>query len=365
MREYMKAIQTLLEAENDKKKTKVRDKTVDDMAFDMDNGETKGDLTNPVNDAPPPARHQRAPGERARLPGAAASRAATNRGSMGDNAGDSLRFFNHLLSRGTEDEISDEEAALRAADGETPTPIGAEPVPVTPENLPQVINQAMFDPNREGAPPAVAPPKWHMVKQLPGYMQAGIRAMGRMVFSPFTDTPIEDIQVMASMLDERDVRVMADWIRNNGVKDDEATITAEEILPGYGAQIQVWNAEDCTFMLVKDHAGSYIYGWPGGRGVHLDAAPDYRRLESTQADETALVEKKDKPERDVGDEVSETVETIDLEKPTDKEEIVESSQDDGTADYFAKLAGVRSVPKRVIIEDKDVADLAILAGIRK
>ena len=410
MREYIRAVQQLLEA--DQKKTTTKDKT---SAFDMDmdDGASKGDLTSPnaeraKNDVPPRRERPAIPGRMARGP------ANIN---AGENPEQSLRYLRHLHSSGLRDEISDDEAAEIARLGreepleiegpETPLlPSDVEEVPVTPDNLPQVINSAVFAPG-ETLPGNVKPPEWHMVKHLPGYLQQGIRAMGRMVFAPFTDTPIEDIQVLASLINGRDVQVMADWIRRNGMKDDEATIRAEDIIPGYGADIQIWNAVGATFMLVKDHAGIYIYGWPGGRGTQLDGPEDFRRLESVEHDQTALEEdfnwqeatkeamadyqakqelqqsepedaqlprSGNKPQGTYGTIQDQQRENLPMGDNKLKETaeflagvdapLMESSGDE-TADYLAKLAGVRPVPKTERILDQDVMDLAILAGVRK
>ena len=36
----------------------------------------------------------------------------------------------------------------------------------------------------------------------------------------------------------------------------------DRILPGYEADIRVYEYKDQIFCLVKDFAGSYIYSWP-------------------------------------------------------------------------------------------------------
>lgn len=408
MRDYIKAVQTLLEA--DAKKTKTKDQTID-FDVEMDDGSSKGDLAKPINpkaDVPPKMDRRALPGQAA---GAAKTRASV---TGGENKEQSLRYLDHLMSRNMRDEVSDEDAARIAGaenpeylEGpETPLLIGDE-LPVTPDNLPQVMNTALIE-KGDSEVGTVRPPEWHMVKHLPGYLQQGIRAMGRMVFAPFTDTPIEDIQVMATLLNARDVQVMADFIRRNGMKDDEATMEAHDIIPGYGADIQVWNTEGYTFMLVKDHAGAYIYGWPGGRGIDLDGPESYRQLESEEV-EGDLVEEDFNWEKAASDAMAaqaEEGETENTELPkggnkpqgtfgtvqdqqrkaipmgdnpmagnvkeaaeflagVDKTVLSEGAADDGTANYFAQLAGVRPVAKAAKNLDSEVLDLAILAGIRR
>lgn len=179
-------------------------------------------------------------------------------------------YMGRLAASGLEDEIDDEEAARRA--GHTD---GAEPTTVTPQTLPAVVNNALAETG------ANITPEWHMVKHLSGYMQQAIRAMGRMIFAPFTNTPIEEIQVLSTLSnDEIEVKAMMTWIMRNGIRDDKAELQFNEILPAYSAQTQIWNAEGATFMVVKDFAGIYVYAWPGGRGVHVGGSEAPRQIEA-------------------------------------------------------------------------------------
>jgi hypothetical protein len=136
----------------------------------------------------------------------------------------------------------------------------------TPENLPAVISTAI-----SASGDSKLNPEWHMVKNLPNYqMKAGIRQLGKMLFGSFTDTPIDEIQVLSTLSNpETDVKAMAHWITRNGVRDDVSEIDFSQIIPGYKADIQLWSVSGFQFMICKDQFGFYLYGWPGGRGVHL------------------------------------------------------------------------------------------------
>ena len=190
--------------------------------------------------------------------------------------------LNHLGALLGNRELADMEADVPQID---PTVV-PEPIPPTPENLPAVIQTAIARTDAEEPGRPVFNPEWNMVRNLPGYMAAPIRALGRMIFSQFTDTPIDQINVMATPINtDREVNMMAHWIRRYGIRDDEAEIDFSNIMPGYTADIQLWNSEGYTFLLVKDQMGNYIYSWPGGRGVHLDAPVDNPRLnESDDSD---------------------------------------------------------------------------------
>jgi hypothetical protein len=176
-----------------------------------------------------------------------------------------------------DDEISDAEARLRAGveDDDVTDVAGAEPIPPTTENLPAVIHREV------ALTGGRVDPEWHQVKHLPGYLQSGIRALGRQVFRQFTETPIEDIQVITTLGNinpERDVVGMMDWIRRNGARDDAANMDFGQTMPGYTADVQLWRTKDYSFLLVHDFGGYYIYGWQGGRGVHLAPPREVRRL---------------------------------------------------------------------------------------
>lgn len=168
------------------------------------------------------------------------------------------------------DEISDEEARRRAG-GAAAAPAAERPeLPRNPENLPAVIrNELMARSDREY--PDTWEPRWTMVRHLPGYMQNAIRAMGRQVFQQFTNTSLEDIQVMASPMinTDHDMDRMMAFISRNGIRDDAATMDFERSIPGYQADVALYRMADYEFLVVRDFAGKYIYGWPGGRGVHI------------------------------------------------------------------------------------------------
>lgn len=137
--------------------------------------------------------------------------------------------------------------------------------PVTPETLPAIVSKDLVLSGQRGIVP-----EWHMVKDLPGYMSAGIRQLGRMVFAPFTSTPIDKIQVISTITNQKnELDAVVGWLKKNGIRDDSAELKFEEIMPGYAANTKIYNCQGMTFMLVVDFMGAYIYAWPGGRGVHV------------------------------------------------------------------------------------------------
>jgi hypothetical protein len=129
----------------------------------------------------------------------------------------------------------------------------------TAADLPRVINTALKAAGKED-------PKWHMVRNLPGYMSQGIRAIGRQVFSPFTTTRIEDIQVVAHIgggpNSKKEIDSVASFLVKFGTKVTDATMEFQERIPGYKADMKVYTFANYTFLIVKDHAGEYIYSWP-------------------------------------------------------------------------------------------------------
>lgn len=197
---------------------------------------------------------------------AAQTRAATAGVNLPDEAGEKLSF---LQSLGLEDEISDEQAmaiAGRNAEQDIDMAVGR-PEPQTPgtdlatiETLPSVIN-------KEVGKHAPIEPDWHQIKNLPGYIKAAIRAMGRQVFGVFTKTKIEDIQVIANLggqgpNTEREVNAVAGWLKDNGTRDTDGEMNFQQSLPDYDAEFKMYSAKKFTFMVVQDDYGSYIYSWP-------------------------------------------------------------------------------------------------------
>jgi|GEM_PF-5548577 len=133
-------------------------------------------------------------------------------------------------------------------------------LPRVPDNLPAVISQAIVDSGHNFEV------RWHAVRNLPGYMQSAIRAMGRAVFRPLTSTPIEDIYVVSTLSNtESEVKQVGSWIMKNGKRDDKMTLKFHDILPGYEGEVRVWKVEGYTFIVVSDFMGNYIYGFPTKR----------------------------------------------------------------------------------------------------
>lgn len=183
-----------------------------------------------------------------------------------------VQVLNLVLSD-LKDEISDAQAAANAGltqfqPAEEPVTYGYTEEPTKPETLPAIINKEISTQFKG------IEPEWHMVKHLPGYLSSAIRAMGRQVFKPFTKTPIEKIQVLADLSGsgpntELELNAAASWLKQYAVRDQEAELEFHDLIPGYKADVRIFNSSGFTFMLVKDEYGRYIYAWPGGRGVHL------------------------------------------------------------------------------------------------
>jgi hypothetical protein len=130
----------------------------------------------------------------------------------------------------------------------------------THENLPKVVSQALVD-------AGYVSPKWHQVANLPGNMATAIRTLGRRLFAAFTDTPTDQIWVVANLAGQgpntpREVNSVASWIVKAGDRVDTADIDFETTIPGYKAEVMVYDAAGVRWMLVKDEFGTYIYSWP-------------------------------------------------------------------------------------------------------
>lgn len=162
-----------------------------------------------------------------------------------------------------DDEVPDEEIEQHAATPTEqrpalPSPVGTDVK--TPSTALATINTALAKTDVE--------PEWHQVRHLPGYLQRPIRAMGRQVFGQMTSTPIENIQVLADLGNSgnpnsaRELNAVAGWLKTHGERDTYGEIKFQRAIPDYDAKFFIYKAKGTTFMLVKDFAGQYIYGWP-------------------------------------------------------------------------------------------------------
>lgn len=162
-----------------------------------------------------------------------------------------------------------------------------QPEPVNPDSVPALISREIA-----AAMPDTVDPQFHQVKNLPGYMSRAIRAMGRETFKNYTDTPVEDISVLANLggqgpNSEREINAVASWLKQNGTKLDASELGFGDMIPGYSAQTMLYSTAGMRFLVVKDFAGGYIYVWPEGSSSNA--------LGSEQGSAKALSAPKDEP----------------------------------------------------------------------
>ena len=160
-----------------------------------------------------------------------------------------------LIYQYTDDEMTD---LIPVDDEEDEEGIGYEES--EPNTLPQEIRK---DLRTHGDVTA----RFHSVQNLPGYMDDAIRMMGQKVFASLTATPIEDINVLANLGDQgpneqRELNAVAGMVDTFGERRGDYEMKFDRILPGYEADIRVYEYKDQIFCLVKDFAGSYVYSWP-------------------------------------------------------------------------------------------------------
>lgn len=152
-----------------------------------------------------------------------------------------------------------------------PQPTRDVTVRVTPENLPAVVNDALTD-------AGVLNPDWHVVANLPGNMAQAIRTVGRRLFRAMTRTPTDEIVMIANLQGmgpntPREINAVASWLRNTGREVSTGSIDFDNFIPGYQADIKMYDAAGARFLLVRDFAGQYIYTWPQNDSVEMNNAP--------------------------------------------------------------------------------------------
>ena len=177
------------------------------------------------------------------------------------------------------DTVSDQEALRRS--GRTNTTIGVDPEPRQPgTDLAAICNDI--------AAAGRVQPNFRQVSDLPGYIANAIRAMGRTVFSAYTSTPLEEIQVLANVggqgpNTQAELNAVAGWARANATEDQRASEAAianfGNAIPGYEPQLNVYDAGGTTFMVVQDNMGRYVYSWPTSTdGPALNGPAETNRL---------------------------------------------------------------------------------------
>lgn len=124
----------------------------------------------------------------------------------------------------------------------------------TNDNLPMIINHNITEYN-----PKAIIPKWHQIKNLPSYMISQIRSVGRKVFAQFTTTPIEQIQMICTLMNsDNEVKTVMNWIKQNASLKDKVEMTFPNDIK---ALVKLYKYNNFAFLCVKDFMGIYIYAW--------------------------------------------------------------------------------------------------------
>lgn len=191
------------------------------------------------------------------LPGERATAAQTRTAIRGTLTAEAASQLSHLMNSGLRDNVQDDLHNVAPTEGVERRKI---------ETLPAIISTAIARTDEN-----MIIPQWHQVRNLPGFSASAIRALGRQIFNLFTDVPVEDVQCCTTLSnDENEVKAMMAWIKKNGICNEKMKMDFDQVLPAYAPYVQAWDVEGYSFLLVKDPMGHYVYGWPGGRGVHLE-----------------------------------------------------------------------------------------------
>lgn len=129
--------------------------------------------------------------------------------------------------------------------------------------------------------------KWITLNRLPGFMWEAIRAMGETIFSPLTNTPLSNIEVIANLAGhgphtQQDIDITANRLRQATAPSKILEYSTDQMKDLFGMmyEAQAVQFEDTkyAYLLVKDHMGNYIYRWPAA-----DTNRRFSRLGSVQA----------------------------------------------------------------------------------
>jgi hypothetical protein len=148
---------------------------------------------------------------------------------------------------------------------------------VKPENIPAKLNSELTE-------KGVLTPSWNIVANLPGNMATAIRTVGRRLFKSFTNTPTDKIVMLGNVFNggpntDKEINAVTKWLYNSGQEKSTGDIDFNEFIPGYSAEIKLYDAAGCRFLLVKDFAGRYIYVWPQTDSVNMSNLPKLTKEE--------------------------------------------------------------------------------------
>lgn len=133
--------------------------------------------------------------------------------------------------------------------------------PKESNNLPAIISKEM-------RAAGVREIEFMQVKDLPGMMRQTIKRMGSQVFSMFTNTPIDEIAIVANINgtggpnELADVNAVIGYAKQYGTKDTHAQMNFNRSMPGYEAEVAMYSTTNMSYLAVKDFMGSYVYSWP-------------------------------------------------------------------------------------------------------
>jgi hypothetical protein len=231
------------------------------------NPQMPGDANLPAgpNDQPRrPERQQDQPNRAPELNRAAGdeTRRAAGNAHIPDHMRDMLNRLNRLDRPG---DISDEEARRLAGLDQD----DAEPRPPELNIVPAVTRHEVARISQDIQAAGQVYPKWHGIKNLPGFQNRQIRGMGQDLFSMFTSTPHHDILTISTMANsEREVKAVLGWLKSNAEELPELDIDYSGYgMPGYTPEVREYKTENTRFHVVHDQAGWYIYAYPEGTAI--------------------------------------------------------------------------------------------------
>jgi len=158
------------------------------------------------------------------------------------------------------------------------------PDPIDPENLPVRKTPITNLTDRN-------PLEWFTIEQLPGYAQKEIRILGNLIFKEYTNTPLKNIKILATLTNRmNDLERVAATLKKRGRKIMDVQYDFEQTIPDYKVELAtLYRYNDNDYLVMKDFAGYYIYSWPSNQSK-LPAGMNRAQLEAFFNKNTALRE---------------------------------------------------------------------------
>lgn len=122
-------------------------------------------------------------------------------------------------------------------------------------------------------------PQWTRLGDMPMYILGPIRRLAKDLFAQYTDTPLEQIEVVGNFggngpNTDAEINSVSQWVLDHGQLESSDDVDFGQSMPGYSAQTRLFTTGERDFLLVKDDHGKYVYSWSTAPALSQDKAQE-------------------------------------------------------------------------------------------